>query len=135
MNPAIPILGLVAALFVAAVFRKPDQKGRAERNTFGSIRETDSNDRSTRRTIAVNLSILLPELDELETIAAHAKPSAQVERAKELLQQAREVTEPLDWQLKSASSQELGNILEVVFAAMSGSTDARRLLGACHTVH
>jgi hypothetical protein len=132
MDPAIPILGLVAALLVAAALRKPDTTGPRERNRFGDT-FWHNNDRETRRTIAVNLSILLPELDELDTFAAKAHPSTQVDRAKELLRLAREATESIDSNLRMAtSSQDLADILGQVFAAMTGSSDARRLLGACH---
>jgi hypothetical protein len=131
MYPAIPILGLVAALVVAAALRKPDQTGPGERNTFGGT-FWDNKDRETRRTIAINLSILLPELDELDTFAARANPSSQVDSAKRLLRLAREATESIDSDLRMATtSKELADILGAVFAAMTGSSDARRLLGAC----
>jgi hypothetical protein len=126
MYHALPILGLLAILALAAAYRKKDK-----------IAFTGSYDknRSLRKTIAVNLSILLPELDELESIAVHASPTAAVEEAQKLLRLARESTVSIDSDLKMASStKELGDILETVFAAMTGSSTARRLLGACHPI-
>jgi len=87
-----------------------------------------------RHTIRVNLSILQSELRELVEIAQKSTPTADVERATTLLEQASEVF-PVQKNLDKASRAKLVEMLTQVFAAMDKSTQARKLLGAIRTDH
>lgn len=95
------------------------------------IREPKQN---LRHTIRVNLGILQRELRELVEIAKKSNPTADVERATTLLEQASEIFS-VEETLDKASRAKLGEILSQVFAAMDKSTQARRLLGAIRTDH
>lgn len=81
-------------------------------------------------TIGVNLSILKSELEELADIQAQQSSQASL-AAGELLRVADEIATSADQRLNTASTDELGEILSEVFNAMSKTTEARCLLGAC----
>ncbi len=81
-------------------------------------------------TISVNLSILKAELEELTAIQKQDDSQAS-QRAADLLSAASNVAASADSRLNVASVDELQELLSEVFGAMSKTTDARRLLGAC----
>jgi hypothetical protein len=86
--------------------------------------------RDSRHTIRVNLAILEKEVTELNRIAKKAQASTDVTAAKALLENAQGAL-MLEFGLSNASSEQLGEILTHVFAAMRQSTQARHLLDAC----
>jgi hypothetical protein len=86
--------------------------------------------RDSRHTIRVNLAILEKEITELNRVANRTRPSAEVTAAKALLENAQGAL-MLEFGLSNASSEQLGEILSHVFAAMRQSTQARHLLNAC----
>jgi hypothetical protein len=82
-------------------------------------------------TIEVNLGILERELTELSAVAQGTPRSGATERATALLQASKEGAEAARQQLPTAKTEELENILGLVFTAMNGCTSARHLLNAC----
>ena len=84
-----------------------------------------------RHTIAVNLSILISDLEELGKIAASAENSSAAADANLLLQNSASLARSAEDQLDSASRRELENRLGQVFHAMNLSSRARRVLNAC----
>lgn len=88
--------------------------------------------RVLRHTIEVNLSILKGELVELNEVARTAAPSADLDKAKQLLDSSNEVALFIDRVLPIARRSEMGILLEALFAAMNDTTSARHLLNACH---
>ncbi len=84
-----------------------------------------------RHTIAVNLSILISDLEELGKIAASAENSSATADANLLLQDSARIARSADEQINSASRREMENLLGHVFHAMNLSSRARVLLNAC----
>jgi hypothetical protein len=102
--------------------------------------EIDPDTDIMRDTIAVNLSILEPELVELKSrvdailtggpAPAGVAPEA-VAEAKELLDKSESAANSVRDRLGKAKHDELGELLTQLFQAMSQATDARILLKAC----
>ncbi len=112
-------LGIAAilALIIAGLFQE-----RKEREADKSV---------LRHTININLGILRHEYAQLMSIAENAQPSADVTTAKALLTAVAITSESAKTTIKSHSRQKLQDLLSDVFGAMSKSTNARHLLGAC----
>jgi hypothetical protein len=120
MWPAIAITFFLLAL-LAAAFRFRNSDAMATRAVLS-------------HTIDVNLGILERELTELSAIALGTPRSSATDRATALLQESKETAEAARKQLPTAKTDELGNILGLVFTAMNGCTSARRLLNACQSL-
>lgn len=89
----------------------------------------DDDRKVLRHTICVNLNILEGELEELLKVG----PSAQVaavdyDRARQLLSLSAQGAAYARARLEGADEAQLQELLGIVFAAMSRSTEARRLL-------
>lgn len=82
-----------------------------------------------RHTISVNLNILEGELEELLKVEPSAQvASADYDRARELLALSAQGAAYARARLMVADEAQLQELLGIVFAAMSRSTEARRLL-------
>lgn len=101
--------------------------------------ESDPESDIMRDTIAVNLSILDHELVALNSnidaiLAGRPAPAGvspeAVAQARELLGKSESAADSVRDRLKQARRDELGELLEQVFQAMSQSTEARKLLKA-----
>ena len=99
-------------------------------SAYLNVQENTEDMRVLRHTIAVNLSILSAELDELVKIAANAETS-QATAANLLLQDSTKIALLAENHLYSASRSELENLLGRVFDAMNLCSRARRILNAC----
>lgn len=95
------------------------------------VRENTEDLQVLRHTVAVNLSILISDLEELGKISATAETSSATAEANLLLQDSARIAGSAEDQLYSASRRELENRLGHVFHAMNLSSRARRLLNAC----
>jgi hypothetical protein len=95
------------------------------------IREIRSDSLVLRHTIAVNLSILKSELEELFTVANQSEASQAVIDARAFLTSAATAARNTESRLNAASKRELGALLANAFQAMQNSTRARHLLNAC----
>lgn len=110
---------------------------------YAHIKDVERDTHFLRHTIAVNLSILEPELVELKGKAdAILSGSAQApegvtreaaESARGLLEKSEKAAKSAREKLETASLEELGELLTQVFDAMSKATDARIALGACES--
>ncbi len=107
------------------------------------LKEVERETNILRHTIAVNLSILEPELIQLkgkaDAILSGSAPLPQgvtreaAESARGLLEKSEKAAKSVREKLETASLQDLGPMLSQVFDAMSEATDARIALGACES--
>lgn len=115
MGILIVSLLAVCALCVVLAVREQNKKAEADAEYL-------------RHAINVNVSLLQAEISTLTAIADAQPSSADRDRAKELIEEARLVA---DAATAFQDSQALCDRLADVFAAMSQTSEARHLLKAC----
>jgi|AGTN01.3.fsa_nt_gi hypothetical protein len=107
------------------------------------LREVERDTNILRHTIAVNLSILEPELIQLkgkaDAILSGSAPAPvgvtreAAESARGLIEKSETAAKAARAKLETASLSELGPMLTQVFDAMDQATEARIALGACES--
>lgn len=119
----LPFLLFCLAFVLLLVRLRGDNRGE-------EVTHSQADDRKIlRHTISVNLNILEGELEELLKVEPSAQvASADYDRARELLALSAQGAAYARARLMVADEAQLQELLGIVFAAMSRSTEARRLL-------